>query len=116
MWSLLDVVVEAIEQDCPRHIDELVALEPRMMAAKGVDLRLLTIDVADVEKVCGGGGVRGGFWGVGAGGRAREVWTFYVMCRRVWPGRRSSWRSCSSRRSRRGARRRRGLWRQRRLP
>ncbi len=40
-WSLLDVVVEALELDCPRHVDELLRLEKLLTVAKEVDLRLL---------------------------------------------------------------------------
>lgn len=32
--DLLDVVIEALELDCPRHVDELIGLEPLFAAVK----------------------------------------------------------------------------------
>eukprot|EP00798_Chlamydomonas_sp_ICE-L_P023234 gene23234-30457_t len=48
-WSLLDVVVEAIELDCPRHIDELLELEALLTNVKEVDLRILTNEVQELS-------------------------------------------------------------------
>ncbi|KAG1674964.1 hypothetical protein FOA52_014759 [Chlamydomonas sp. UWO 241] len=49
-WSLLDVVVEALEQDCPRHVNELVALEPLLACARDVDLRVLAQEETELER------------------------------------------------------------------
>ena len=95
--SLLDVVVEALDIDCPRHCDEVglagrgegggcmrahawgpvasvpavsshltppthprawqvLKMEPGLAWAKEVDLRLLTAEAAELEKVCVHGG------------------------------------------------------------
>ena len=49
--SLLDVVVEALEIDCPRHCDEIRAMEPGLAWAKEVDLKGLANEAADLDKV-----------------------------------------------------------------
>ena len=49
--SLLDVVVEALELDCPRHCNEVLEMEPGLAWAKEVDLRLLNHEASDLDKV-----------------------------------------------------------------
>ncbi|GAX75814.1 hypothetical protein CEUSTIGMA_g3257.t1 [Chlamydomonas eustigma] len=49
-WSLLDVVIEAMDSDCPRHCDEILSMEPGLAWAKEVDLRQLNNEAVELEK------------------------------------------------------------------